>query len=229
MESLEAALVGTFNDYRLSKDDQLNLSEFLQAYKNNAEALDFVRNKAFLLVNEYLQKQPTFDLHVYNWLEKIIKIIDRVRDDWLPPMTSEAYFPSDKSSKERVLSLINGAQQSLEICAFTLYDDALSAAILQAHERLLDVRIIIDDNPLPDSSGHYDLLRSKGVHVVKDTSAFHMRHRFALLDDKHLITGSFNSAQGSGGACLENICVLSEPQLVTKFSSRFKKLWKEFK
>ena len=229
MESLEAALVGTFNDYRLSKDDQLNLSEFLQAYKNNNEALDFVRNKAFLLVNEYLQKQPTFDLHVYNWLEKIIKTIDRIRNDWRVVTTSEAYFSSDENCKERVLSLINSAQHTLEICAFTLYDDALSAAILQAHQRLLDVRIIIDDNPLPDSNCHYDLLRDKGVHVIKDTSAFHMRHRFALLDDKHLITGSFNGVQSSAGACLENICVLSEPQLLSKFSSRFNKLWKEFK
>ncbi len=229
MELLEAALVGTFNDYRLSRDEQLNLSDFLQAYKNNHEALNFVRNKAFLLVNEYLQKQPSFDLHIYNWLEKIVKIIDRVRDDRLPVMTPEAYFSSDEHCKERVLSLINGAQHTLDICIFSLNDDVLSDAILRAHERHLDVRIIVDDNSTPESEHLYNCLRGKGLHVVKDTSALHRRHRFALLDDKHLITGNFNGTKSSAEGCLENICVLSELLLVAKFSLKFKKLWKEFK
>ena len=229
MELLEAALVGTFNDYRLSRDEQYNFSDFLYTYKNNHEALNFARNKAFLLVNEHLQKQPTFDLHVYNWLEKIVQIIDRVRDDRLPVMMPEAYFSSDEHCKERVLSLINGAQHTIDICISTLNDEVLSNAILEAYERHLDVRIIVDDNFTPESEHFYNLLRGKGLHVAKNTRAFNRRHRFALLDDKHLITGSFNDIKSSTQGCLENICVLSEPPVVAKFSLKFKKLWKEFK
>lgn len=53
----------------------------------------------------------------------------------------------------------------------------------------------------------------------------HMHHKFALLDNRKLITGSLNWTLTAVQSNKENVIVTEEPELVRPYEDEFNKLW----
>ncbi|OUR92117.1 hypothetical protein A9Q81_16825 [Gammaproteobacteria bacterium 42_54_T18] len=77
MEELASALLSTFEDYRLSKGEKTAFRELLMEYQEDTDALNFVRNKAFDIVNIQMQKQQSFDMSGFKF--SIAKVNDFFR------------------------------------------------------------------------------------------------------------------------------------------------------
>ena len=52
-----------------------------------------------------------------------------------------------------------------------------------------------------------------------------MHHKFAIIDDRVLITGSFNWTMQAIIGNKENLIITSDPRLVQPFVREFKKIW----
>lgn len=57
---------------------------------------------------------------------------------------------------------------------------------------------------------------------------FHMHNKFVVIDDSHLITGSFNWTVQAGKSNQENIIVVDNPYYIEKYNTEFESLWKSF-
>ena len=228
MDELTAALRSTFEDFQLSKNEKVALRDLLQDYKNDADALSFVRNSAFRMVGEHQQQRSVFDALAYKWLEYIVKTLDYVRNQHIPAMESRAYFSPGDECKNNIISAIKNAKTSIDVCVFTISDDDIARALQHAHERNVAVRIITDDDKANDLGSDVDELQSKGLSVLKDSSPKHMHHKFAVIDERFLINGSFNWTRSASDFNNENICVLADAKLVAKFCRKFEQLWTEF-
>ena len=55
-----------------------------------------------------------------------------------------------------------------------------------------------------------------------------MHHKFAILDKKILISGSFNWTMTAANGNHENLIVTNDADLLEAFSGEFEKLWKVF-
>jgi phosphatidylserine/phosphatidylglycerophosphate/cardiolipin synthase-like enzyme len=55
-----------------------------------------------------------------------------------------------------------------------------------------------------------------------------MHNKFVVIDDTHLITGSFNWTVQAGKSNQENIIVVDNPYYIEKYNSEFEILWKQF-
>ena len=55
-----------------------------------------------------------------------------------------------------------------------------------------------------------------------------MHNKFAVIDNKVLITGSFNWTSQAVNANQENIAVIENSHLVKLYNQEFEKLWSEF-
>ena len=67
-----------------------------------------------------------------------------------------------------------------------------------------------------------------GIPVRIDNSSFFMHHKFALIDSKQLINGSFNWTQKAITGNHENIIISNNEDIVLPYLSEFETLWKEF-
>ncbi len=56
-----------------------------------------------------------------------------------------------------------------------------------------------------------------------------MHHKFALLDNSELLTGSFNWTRKATERNYENIIVTNHGKLIRKFAITFEKLWEELR
>lgn len=67
-----------------------------------------------------------------------------------------------------------------------------------------------------------------GVPVRMKKSPFLMHHKFAVINNHILVSGSCNWTMQAVSGNWDNIIVTSEPNLVIPFSQHFAQLWKEF-
>ncbi len=63
---------------------------------------------------------------------------------------------------------------------------------------------------------------------VDDRPDAHMHNKFVVIDDSHLITGSFNWTVQAGKTNQENLLVVDNPYYIEKYNTEFEALWKQF-
>lgn len=143
------------------------------------------------------------------------------------PPRIEAFFGPEDPMVETLLSVVQGASRSLDIAVFTLTDDRLSAAIQRRYEAGTVVRIISDDDKAKDPGSDIDRLARAGVDVRTDRSPHHFHHKFAIADDRVVVTGSYNWTRSAARDNRENFVITEDRRAVGAFGTAFDKLWHE--
>jgi len=136
---------------------------------------------------------------------------------------------SDMLEFLRFLDYLTAATASLDIAVFTLTHDVIADAVLKVHRRGVTVRIITDDDKSVDEGSDIGRLREAGIAVRMDDSPAHMHHKFAVLDGKVLITGSFNWTVGAQKANDENVLITNQGKLVKQYADHFEVIWERYK
>jgi mitochondrial cardiolipin hydrolase len=221
---LEAALVQTLEDRRLSGGEKRALVETLRDEGLNEQQRAWSRHRAFELAQAELADPKAKD--VLNWLEEVNKLL-------LPPVEAaksskaEAFFSPGNDCAYRIIDLLSAAHYSADLCIFTIADDRISSAVLSAHQRRVKVRILSDNDKAYDAGSDIERFRQAGIPVRVDRGPDHMHHKFAVFDNRTLLTGSFNWTRSASTGNHENIIVSDDERLVGPFVREFQALWAE--
>ncbi|MFZ5636166.1 MAG: phospholipase D-like domain-containing protein [Pseudomonadota bacterium] len=186
----------------------------------------YLRNRAFDLVRERWNAPEAAPPELLRWLEQVIRTLDAGADP--PPVEAQAWFAPGDDCLRRLRELCLGAKRSIDVCVYTISDDRLCEALIDAHLRGVAVRILSDDHKVHDVGSDVLRLRARGVEVRLDDSAFHMHHKFALFDGLRLASGSFNWTRSASEGNEENLVVTDDARLVRAFAARFERLWAKF-
>lgn len=141
-------------------------------------------------------------------------------------MINEAYFSPGNDCKNAIIDEINKATKSIKICVFTISDNDISRAIEEAYQRRIEIKIITDDDKSNDKGSDIYTLFHSGIEIKTDRSENHMHHKFAIIDDEILISGSFNWTRSASKYNQENIIITDNSVLISKFQNQFEFLWK---
>lgn len=183
----------------------------------------YLRNRAFDLVRERWSGPEAAPLELLRWLEQVIRTLDAGADP--PPVEAQAWFAPGDDCLRRLRELCLGAKRTIDVCVYTISDDRLCDALLDAHRRGVAVRILSDDHKVHDAGSDVLRLRDRGLDVRLDDTAFHMHHKFAVFDGQRLASGSFNWTRGASEGNEENLVVTDDVRLVRAFAGRFEQLW----
>ncbi len=217
----DALLLASLADGRLSRGERQVLASLCDASEKE-DAGDALRERAFALVRSRVAE--TGDPTLIDWLESVIRSTRRLPAA-IRTSRAEAFFSPGEECPGAIERLLRGAALTLDICVFTITDDRLTGAILDAHRRGTQVRILTDDAKAEDLGSDVDRLIRAGIGVRVDRSPFHMHHKFALADGRTLLTGSYNWTRGACRDNEENLIVTDEPRLIDAFSRAFDGLW----
>ncbi len=222
---IDRVLRQTLSDRRLSRGERRVVRELLAEEHASRHDLDLWRSRAFAIAATELSERD--HARLLDWLEDVVKAL-RPAEAAGPPTTAEVHFSSGDGCPNRLRGLLASARRSVDICVFTITDDRLSSAVLDAHRRGVAVRVISDDDKAADLGSDIDRLAAAGVDVRVDSSPDHMHHKFALFDRRLLVTGSYNWTRSADGRNEENFIVSDDPRLAQPFADEFERLWKEF-
>jgi len=223
-KELEAALAQTLEDRNISGAEKRVLTELLREGQLSEQQRALLRHRAFALAQAELADPKAKD--VLDWLETVNKLL-------LPSSESaklakaEAFFSPGNDCAYRIIDLLSAAQFSADLCIFTIADDRISSAVLSAHQRRVKVRILSDNDKAYDAGSDIDRFRQVGIPVRVDRGPDHMHHKFAVFDNRTLLTGIFNWTRSASAGNHENIIVCDDARLVGPFAKEFEALWEE--
>ena len=224
-EQLDRILRHTLDDHRLSRGERRVLKTTLLELDLDPRELAALRHRAFEIAREKLIDPES--VAVVEWLEEAVKIMLPQAPPRQPP--SEAHFSPGDDCPGKITGLLRRARRKIDVCVFTITDDRISDAILDAHQSGVAVRIITDNDKAADRGSDVERLGRLGVPIRVDRTEYHMHHKFALFDGTTALTGSYNWTRSAARYNMENFIVTHDPRLVTMFSETFEQLWDKLK
>lgn len=136
-----------------------------------------------------------------------------------------AFSPQDYAVYSAVMPVLKGAKDSIDIAIFFLTHKNISKELIEAHKRGVKVRIILDATGATNEYSKHQFLREKGIPVKIENWGGKMHMKSALVDGKHLITGSMNWTSAGESKNDENTLVIMDFHQASKFSSFYNELW----
>ncbi|KAG1171288.1 hypothetical protein G6F70_007311 [Rhizopus microsporus] len=170
-----------------------------------------------------MRQPPRHPIHVREFRPRSLEPLPE--DTFCIPI----FFPSEESYGVFHAALAS-AKRTLYICVFSLTDNDTADVIGDAYQRGLDVRIITDNDQMDSRKGADVLLLNEryGIPYKYDNSDQFMHNKFAVIDNKTVITGSFNWSCGARYKNRENVIITNIPSVVDAYSKEFDKLWDYF-
>jgi phosphatidylserine/phosphatidylglycerophosphate/cardiolipin synthase-like enzyme len=141
---------------------------------------------------------------------------------------TEVFFSPGDDCVNHIIDLINNASSHLDICVFTISDDRIARAIVEAMKNDVQIRIISDNDKLADTGSDISDLSRVGLMVKIDNTTNHMHHKFCIVDKKIVLTGSYNWTRSAALYNQENLLSTEDVSLVEKFTAEFEKLWNTY-
>jgi len=134
------------------------------------------------------------------------------------------FFSPDGGCKDAVISWINKANSTIHILIYSFTLDDVSNALIEATDRGVDVKIVFDSSQISQYS-EYDRLNDAGIDVKKDTNSALMHNKVMIVDEKIILTGSFNWSQNAEERNNENLIVIESVEVSSIFEEEFEKIW----
>ena len=217
-DEFRSALQETIDDRKFSRSERRALGAVLEEASPNAAQFDNYRAIAFDLARQ--AAASGFDTgQTIDWLEDVNRLL-RPAADQTASGDSRAYFSPGEDCLRQIRELLLQARSSIDICVFTITDDRITDAIINAHRRGTRLRIISDDDKSFDRGSDIMRLSESGVEIRIDKTPHHMHHKFAVFDSRTLLTGSYNWTRSAARDNEENLVVLSDRKLADGVSDR---------
>lgn len=222
LDEIEAALARTLDDHRLSRAEREALAPILATLPPTIGPRE-VRRRACKVAREALHDPSA--LAVVDWLEDVLRVLDR--DDGARPAdeVAEAYFSPGDECWMTIVRLLEQSKSCVDVCVFTITDDRISQAIIAAHRRGVAIRVVTDNEKAADPGSDVGWFERERVPVRVDRTAYHMHHKFAVFDRARLLSGSYNWTRGAARDNDENFIATSAPRLVESFCRAFERIW----
>ena len=140
----------------------------------------------------------------------------------------EAAFSPNQGSLALVLSTIKSAQRTIRVAAYSFTSKPIAEALLAAHKRGVDVRVVADKKASSDQYTANTFLANHGVPVRLHGRMAIMHNKFMVIDSRHVQTGSFNYSAAAAEKNGENVLVIRDaPELAAKYAAQWDRLWSE--
>ncbi|XP_064477956.1 uncharacterized protein LOC135391585 [Ornithodoros turicata] len=135
-------------------------------------------------------------------------------------------YSHEETSLKRLLNVLDSSRRRLDVCVYLITCDVLGDAILRCHKRGRIVRVITDSEGSDSAESQVGKLRAEGVRVrTNNRSSFLMHHKFAVVDSRFLVSGSFNWTRQAITGNHENLLLTEDPHLVQMYEGEFQRLW----
>ena len=142
-----------------------------------------------------------------------------------PPCFSaeiEVAFSPNGGAETLVLKTIDAAKVSVRVAAYGFTSKPVAVALLNAHKRGVDVRVVVDKSNATARYTAATFLANQGVPVRVDRQYAIMHNKFIVVDGETVETGSFNFTAAAEARNAENVIVLWHDAAV---GQPYKRLW----
>jgi phosphatidylserine/phosphatidylglycerophosphate/cardiolipin synthase-like enzyme len=147
----------------------------------------------------------------------------------MPESGNHTVFTSQGSVAGTIERLLLEARISVDAALYRITNPRLARALGQARNRGLRIRLLVDRNKYQETSVTRELLAEnslpfQAIYGRKEKGS-KLHHKFAVLDGRIVLTGSYNWTVESEERNFDHMLVLRDPELVLGYQQEFERLW----
>jgi phosphatidylserine/phosphatidylglycerophosphate/cardiolipin synthase-like enzyme len=135
------------------------------------------------------------------------------------------YFSPDGGATEAILEAMRGAKRTILVQAYLLYSTRLAGALVRAHQRGVQVHVILDAHAQPHHPPVSAVARlvAAGIAVSLDARHAWAHDKVMILDGEIVITGSHNWTVAADKNNGENLLVIRDPRLARVYTENWQR------
>jgi phosphatidylserine/phosphatidylglycerophosphate/cardiolipin synthase-like enzyme len=137
----------------------------------------------------------------------------------------ENYFSPSEPIEPHILERLANAQQSVRFLAFSYTSDPIADAMIDARRRGLVVQGVMETRNVAGSGSEFEVLRDGDVWVLEDGNCYTMHHKVIIVDDRTVITGSYNFTGRAEDTNDENLLIIDNPTLAGQYLEEFQRVF----
>jgi len=191
---------------------------FNDAYKNNNNLLIITSP---LLAQNYEDEFQEMWQGEFKKGEKVKNPTLKINDTII-----QNYFCPDDLCAEHVKEELQKAQKSIYFMAFSFTHDGIANLLLLKQLEGLDIHGVMEARQVTEYSV-FKVLEYQGMDVRKDGNKQNMHHKVFIIDEKTVVTGSFNPTAGGNKRNDENVLIIHDEEITKRFTEEFWKVYGE--
>jgi phosphatidylserine/phosphatidylglycerophosphate/cardiolipin synthase-like enzyme len=141
----------------------------------------------------------------------------------------EVYFSPEGGGMKALVKTIGQARSTVHVAVFSFTLREAAQALVDAAARGVEVRVVLDEEEKNDEFSKLTFLLRKNIPLRIDENPGYMHDKFAVIDGKVVITGSYNWTASAEFRNRENLLVIDDVSLAKKYEKVFKTLWEQAK
>lgn len=132
------------------------------------------------------------------------------------------FVPDGAPCETLLVNTINATRRSLRIQAYSFTSVPIAQAVKHAHDRGVDVQVIVDQSQVSERYTSATFLKNAGIPVVVDTKPAIAHNKVMIFDDRAVFTGSFNFTKSAQERNAENgLLIRDDPVLVKAYADNW--------
>lgn len=199
-------------DNKIVLTGSMNPTERGNYYNNN----NIMIIESNTLAQNYLDEFEELKNNVYGEGGKVVNPMI-----YLGNTKIENYFCPEDNCKLHVINALQSANSSVYFMVFSFTDEDIGNLLWNKNYLGLDVKGVLEKKQLGQYSRYEDL---KEFSVI-DTNPYTMHHKVFIVDNKTVITGSYNPTKNANEKNDENILIIHNKEIAEKYVREFERLF----
>ena len=137
----------------------------------------------------------------------------------------EVYFSPEDGVAKYVLQRLAAAKHSIYFMSFSYTSGAIADAMVAQVQAGRAVRGVFERQNAGGTGSAFGRLRQGGVDVLEDGNCYILHHKVIVIDERTVITGSYNFTNSAEKDNDENLVIVDDPNLARAFLEEFQRVY----
>lgn len=138
----------------------------------------------------------------------------------------EAYHCPQDPCQEAIIKKIREANKSISFALFTFTDEEISQELIKKKEQGITIKGIIESYQRKKLNQYYTL-KKENINVTLERTNKLQHNKIWVIDEKIIITGSYNPTKAAHTINDENIIIIENKTIAKKYEEKINELIKE--
>jgi phosphatidylserine/phosphatidylglycerophosphate/cardiolipin synthase-like enzyme len=137
----------------------------------------------------------------------------------------KVYFSPEDGVAQYVLQRLAAAKKSVHFMAFSYTSSAIADAMVAKVKAGLPVRGVFESQNAGGTGSAFGRLRQGSVDVLEDGNCYILHHKVIIIDERTVITGSYNFTNSAERDNDENLVIVDDPALARDYLDEFERVY----
>ncbi|MFH1392027.1 MAG: phospholipase D-like domain-containing protein [Candidatus Diapherotrites archaeon] len=139
---------------------------------------------------------------------------------------NQAFFCPKEDCEERIIIAINNAETSIDAAIYSFTSEKIASSLISANNKGVRPRVITDYLQSASKNSKDEFLENDlKIRIMPSGKTMH--NKFMIIDNKLVVTGSYNWTNNANTKNFENIVFIFDHELADEYQKEFFELWIE--